>query len=62
MVGALLAAGANKEALYMVRVACARLGWAGTHLAVVGVPGAAAAPMSRALVCDACRARCGVEW
>ena len=58
MVEALLAAGANTEAVDKVHDACARRGWAGTHLAVADVIGAAAAPMSRAHVCDACRTRC----
>ena len=57
---ALLAAGANMEAVDKVRAACARRMWVGTHLPVRDVPIAAAAPMSRAHVCDACRARCAV--
>ena len=60
VVEALLAAGANKEAVDKVHAACARRGWAGTHLPVVAVTGAAAAPLSHAHVCDACRARCAV--
>ena len=58
VVEALLAAGANKEAADKVHAACARRGWAGTHRAVVAVTCATVAPMSRAHVCDACRARC----